>query len=139
MTAASSRRALKALAVTTAALGAVLVSGSGASADSAPSPVKIVVADKAECKPPSDQGKGNAKSRVVGKDGAVVCLHQPSERGQSAGVMPRGGVAAGERPVAARGDGGPTTVIVGATAAAVTLAAAGAVVIRRRTAHHDAR
>ncbi|MFJ9428385.1 hypothetical protein ACIRQY_01875 [Streptomyces sp. NPDC101490] len=138
MTAASSRGALKALAVTTAALGAVLVSGSGAFADSAPSPVKIVVADKVVCKSPSDQGKSGGKSRVVGKDGAVICL-QPSERGRSAAALPRGGVAAGERPVAAQGDGSPTTVIVGATAATVTLAVAGTVVIRRRTAHHDAR
>ncbi|MFE3070896.1 hypothetical protein [Streptomyces sp. NPDC059247] len=137
MTTTSSRRVLRALAVTTAALGSVLVSGSGAFADTAPAPTRIAVADKVVCKPPSDQGKGTAETRVTGKDGTVFCL-QPSERERSAAV-PRGGVAAGERPATVQGSGSPTTIVVGATAAAVTLAAVGTVVIRRRAAHHDAR
>ncbi|QDY76950.1 hypothetical protein [Streptomyces qinzhouensis] len=140
MTAASSRRALRALAVTTAALGAVLASGSGAFADSSPSPavkLKAPAAESQKCTPLPK--KGTAEKPVVGKDGAIFCL-QPADRETiSKVVLPRGGVAAGERPATAQDGGNPTTVIVGATAAALTIAAAGTVVIRRRAAHHDAR
>ncbi|AZK94262.1 MULTISPECIES: hypothetical protein [Streptomyces] len=139
MTAASPRRALRALAVTTAALGAVLVSGSGAFADSSPSPaVKVEVAEKQKCTPLPEKGKDKSKP-VVGKDGAIFCL-QPADRDEvSRVVVPRGGVAAGERPATAQDGGNATTVIIGATAAALTIGAAGTVMIRRRTAHHDAR
>ncbi|MEW1549382.1 hypothetical protein [Streptomyces tsukubensis] len=141
MTAASPRRALRAIAVTTAALGAVLVSGSGAFADSSPSPavkIEVVPAEKQKCTPLPEKGKERAKP-ADGKDGLIYCIQASDAERRAAVAMPRGGVAAGERPTTVQGGGNPTTVIVGATAAAVTLAAAGTVVIRRRTAHHDAR
>ncbi|WP_069169692.1 LPXTG cell wall anchor domain-containing protein [Streptomyces griseus] len=47
--------------------------------------------------------------------------------------MPRGGVAAGERPVA---DTGSATALYGSAAGAVLLAGAGTIVLRRRSALH---
>ncbi|MGV9311564.1 hypothetical protein ACWDR0_05150 [Streptomyces sp. NPDC003691] len=137
MTAASSRRALRAFAVTTAALGAVLVSGAGAFADSSPSPAVTLgpVENGKKCTP-----QPVSKDRATVKTDRVFCLATGAD-GKPVRIefMPRGGVAAGERPVTAQDGGNPTTVIVGATAAALTLAAAGTVVIRRRAAQHDAR
>ncbi|WP_253208225.1 hypothetical protein [Streptomyces sp. YPW6] len=46
-------------------------------------------------------------------------------------MIPRGGVAAGERPVAGAGNG--TALLAGSAAGAVLLAGAGTLVLRRRS------
>ncbi|MFE3092657.1 hypothetical protein ACFXG1_02410 [Streptomyces sp. NPDC059248] len=140
MTAYSSRRALRAFAVTAAALGAVLAGGTAAVADSNPTPkVEVVKAGEAgDCRV-TPTAKDKSADKVV-----ELCLKQKVTDRKDAvsldpAVTPRGGVAAGEQPVAEQGGTNSTALVAGSAIGALGLAAAGTVVLRRRAAHGDAR
>ncbi|MEU5160982.1 hypothetical protein AB0G74_15425 [Streptomyces sp. NPDC020875] len=147
MTAHSPRRALRAVAVTAAALGALLAGGTAAVADAKPSPttpVKVELSKEAAAKAAAEKDctPQPAKAGEVKR----ICLTPTDvERKRAAGVLregtavvPRGGVAAGERP-AGQGGSDSTMLIAGSAIGALGLAVAGTVVLRRRAAHGDAR
>ncbi|MEK8145723.1 LPXTG cell wall anchor domain-containing protein [Streptomyces sp. M10(2022)] len=75
------------------------------------------------CPPP------HSRSAPRGRDPVPTEASRPSPATPTA--VPRGGVAAGERPV---GTGDDTAALYGSAIGAVLLAGAGTVVLRRRTA-----
>ncbi|MDQ0988138.1 LPXTG cell wall anchor domain-containing protein [Streptomyces sp. V2I9] len=112
MTAFTSRRTLRGAVLAAVAAGAVLVPAA-AFADSSPKPVPSAPAAAA---PSPDRGKATV----------------PAPKDAAPAVAPRGGVAAGERPIT--GDDSSTTVLAGSAVGAVLLAGVGTIVLRRRSA-----
>lgn len=117
------RSTLRTAVLAAVAAGAVLVPSTAAFADG-PAPVVSPAAPSA--------GKGTPEEPVLVRDSSTPIgeiesgVSSPAPRG----AAPRGGVAAGERPVAASGDG--TAVLAGSAAAALLVAGAGTLVLRRR-------
>ncbi|OKJ45122.1 MULTISPECIES: hypothetical protein [unclassified Streptomyces] len=124
------RSTLRTAVLAAVAAGAVLVPSAAAFADSS-APVASPSA--------STTGKGTSESPVLIKDGSkpVPRINLGESSPAPRGAVPRGGVAAGERPVAASGDN--TTVLAGSAAAALLVAGAGTFVLRRRGAAQPGR
>ncbi|MEU9605224.1 hypothetical protein [Streptomyces sp. NPDC048057] len=125
------RRPLRALAVTAVAVGAVLAPAGAAFADEKPKPVQ----DKAaKCMPL----KESRAAAVKPADKATLCADLAKDKDGAVRVvtLPRGGVAAGERPVAEAGTSGGAGAgtVVAASAAGTVLLAGAAVFVRRRGA-----
>jgi hypothetical protein len=131
------RRTLRSLAVVTAAVGALVLPGTAAFADSgspSPSPVRPGDARLIPCPEDPSKKTKDAKDRravaecerrvVLGGDGKGTVV--PGTR-----TVPRGGVAAGEQP-AARGGSDSTALVAGGTAAGLGAGLAGFVLLRRR-------
>ena len=122
------RSPLRTAVLAAVAAGAVLVPSTAAFADS-PAPTAS----------PSRVAKGTPKDPVLIRDASKpvgkIVLEEPSPVPR--GTVPRGGVAAGERPVASTGDS--TTVLAGSAAAALLVAGAGTLVLRRRAAAQPGR
>ncbi|MEU5402008.1 hypothetical protein ABZ348_22240 [Streptomyces sp. NPDC005963] len=123
----SPRLSLRALAVITTAAGALLAPAAVAVADSSPTPV---VSLDATVKPsPSEKVKRVLIDRAGTTDG-----RPGADKATRPAVMPRGGVAAGEKPTAAAGSDSGVNVPLLAASTGLLLAGAGIVVIRRRNA-----
>ncbi|WP_335939004.1 sortase-dependent protein [Streptomyces sp. PTD5-9] len=124
------RSILRTAVLAAVAAGAVLVPSAAAFADT-PTPVASVTSTPA--------GKGTPEEPVLIRDASKpigkVVLGDPSPVPR--GTTPRGGVAAGEQPVAASDDN--TAVLAGSAAAALLVAGAGTLVLRRRTAAQPGR
>ncbi|MFH8619057.1 hypothetical protein ACH4E8_28885 [Streptomyces sp. NPDC017979] len=125
------RRPLRALAVTAVVVGAVLVPAGAAFADEKPKPVQ----DKATKCMPFEESRAAA---VKPADKATMCIDLVKDKDGTprATVLPRGGVAAGERPVTEAGTSGGAGAgtVVAASAAGTVLLAGAAVFVRRRGA-----
>ncbi|MFF3626898.1 sortase-dependent protein [Streptomyces sp. NPDC002164] len=123
------RSTLRTAVLAAVAAGAVLVPSAAFADSSAP-----VASPSA-----STTGKGTPESPVLIKDGAkpVPRINLGESSPAPRGAVPRGGVAAGERPVAASEDN--TTVLAGSAAAALLVAGAGTLVLRRRAAAQPGR
>ncbi|MFF9073258.1 sortase-dependent protein [Streptomyces sp. NPDC014735] len=123
------RSTLRTAVLAAVAAGAVLVP-STAFADT-PTPVASPAGTSA--------GKGTPEDPVLIRNASEPV--RDIKRGEPSpvprGTVPRGGVAAGERPVAASGDN--TTVLAGSAAAALLVAGAGTFVLRRRAAAQPGR
>ncbi|WP_327371328.1 hypothetical protein [Streptomyces sp. NBC_01217] len=130
------RLSLRTAVLAAVAAGAVLVPSAAALADSTPTPVPSVERSAAAAR--------GAQPSAVPR-GGVAAGDRPAparpERAAAAGrgpsAAPRGGVAAGERPAGTSGD--RTTPLAGSAAAALLLAGAGTVVLRRRSAAQQGR
>ena len=135
----SHRLSLRALALTTAAVGAVLVPSTAAFAsDATPKPRPgVVTAETPSAPSRGDDSDKPAQEPVrpsAAPRGGVDAGDEPKpaeRRGEVSAPAPRGGVDAGEQPAA---DGNSTATLVGSAAALALVAGAGTLVIRRRTA-----
>ncbi|MFE7775320.1 hypothetical protein ACFU5O_15745 [Streptomyces sp. NPDC057445] len=112
------RKFLRTAVLASALAGAVLVPSTAAFADASPSPAPA----PAEC----------SDAKVTSDAMKKKCAEAAKSSEQKKGSLPRGGVAAGERPVTASDSG--TTALVGTAAGFVLLAGAGTFVVRRRSA-----
>ncbi|MGW6457004.1 hypothetical protein ACWF94_13970 [Streptomyces sp. NPDC055078] len=152
----SHRLSLRALFVATAAVGAAIVPAAGAFAESSPTPVpprverKTVSPSDGGAKPSdgvvkerADLARGSGEGVRVIPRGGVAAGDKPSPARERAAkvvrlgdaAVPRGGVAAGERPTEGSTAGtGNTAAVVGSAAGFALLAGVGTVVIRRRAA-----
>ncbi|MEU5718734.1 LPXTG cell wall anchor domain-containing protein [Streptomyces sp. NPDC020403] len=117
----SSRSFLRTALLGLVATGAVLAPAAAAVADDAPKPA-APAADRQATSSPAP--RTSAPTAVPSQAATDTDTTRP---------MPRGGVAAGERPVA---DTGSATALYGSAAGAVLLAGAGTIVLRRRSATH---
>ncbi|MFI9628537.1 sortase-dependent protein [Streptomyces sp. NPDC052042] len=117
------RSILRTAVLAAVAAGAVLAPSAAAFADT-PAPTASP-ADRAEQGTPENPVLIKDASKPIGD----IKLGESSTAPR--GVAPRGGVAAGERPVAA--SDGNTAVLAGSAAAALLVAGAGTLVLRRRT------
>ncbi|MDX3596012.1 hypothetical protein PV749_33320 [Streptomyces sp. ID03-2B] len=135
MTALISRPTLRAAVLAAVAAGAVLVP-SAAFADASPKPSEPAAVttpsperSEAAAEAPRDAAAPSAVPR-----GGVAAGDRPAPAPKEAApsVTPRGGVAAGERP-AGSGDNS-AAVLAGSVAGAALLAGAGTLVLRRRSA-----
>ncbi|MFH9756027.1 hypothetical protein [Streptomyces griseus] len=136
MTALISRPTLRAAVLAAVAAGAVLVPSAAAFADASPKPSEPAAVttpsperSEAAAEAPRDAAAPSAVPR-----GGVAAGDRPAPAAKEAApaVTPRGGVAAGERP-AGSGDNS-TAVLAGSVAGAALLAGAGTLVLRRRSA-----
>ncbi|MFF0448224.1 hypothetical protein ACFYT4_17750 [Streptomyces sp. NPDC004609] len=142
----SPRTILRSLAIATVAVGATVVPIAVAFAEASPSPKPAPVASDRKADDPcviflDKEGVKDKKGTKGGKadPDAVAKAKAACPTGVIVDAVPRGGVAAGERPGTASTaqDGGTTAAITG-SATAVLLAAGGYVLIgRRRAARHD--
>ncbi|MFI0054883.1 hypothetical protein [Streptomyces griseus] len=141
MTALISRPTLRAAVLAAVAAGAVLVPSAAAFADASPKPSEPAAVttpsperSEAAAEAPRDAAAPSAVPR-----GGVAAGDRPAPAPKEAvpaeaapAVTPRGGVAAGERP-AGSGDNS-TAVLAGSVAGTALLAGAGTLVLRRRSA-----
>ncbi|MGC5542201.1 hypothetical protein OH733_03815 [Streptomyces griseus] len=136
MTALISRPTLRAAVLAAVAAGAVLVPSAAAFADASPKPSEPAAVttpsperSEAAAEAPRDAAVPSAVPR-----GGVAAGDRPAPAAKEAApaVTPRGGVAAGERP-AGSGDNS-AAVLAGSVAGAALLAGAGTLVLRRRSA-----
>ncbi|BFP50992.1 hypothetical protein SCMC78_07990 [Streptomyces sp. CMC78] len=136
MTTLISRPTLRAAVLAAVAAGAVLVPSAAAFADASPKPSEPAAVttpsperSEAAAEAPRDAAAPSAVPR-----GGVAAGDRPAPAAKEAApaVTPRGGVAAGERP-AGSGDNS-TAVLAGSVAGAALLAGAGTLVLRRRSA-----
>ncbi|WP_278191883.1 hypothetical protein [Streptomyces sp. TRM75563] len=129
-----SRPTLRAAVLAAVAAGAVLVPSAAAFADASPKPSEPAVATPApERSEAAAEAPRDAAPSAVPR-GGVAAGDRPAPAAKEAApsVTPRGGVAAGERPEGS-GDNS-TAVLAGSVAGAALLAGAGTIVLRRRSA-----
>ncbi|MFJ8748958.1 hypothetical protein ACIREO_06435 [Streptomyces sp. NPDC102441] len=114
----SLRPTLRTAVLATVGLGAVLLPSAVAVADSAPTEV-----------PTAEPARESATPTPVPEAGEPTKMSTPAPAKMKPGTVPRGGVAAGERPSQGAGD----TALYGSAAGTVLLAGAGVFVLRRRS------
>ncbi|MBV7243131.1 hypothetical protein [Streptomyces sp. MW-W600-10] len=138
MTALISRPTLRAAVLAAVAAGAVLVP-SAAFADASPKPSEPAVAtpsperSEAAAEAPRDAAPSAVpRGGVAAGDRPAPAPKEAAPAEAAPSVTPRGGVAAGERP-SGSGDNS-TAVLAGSVAGAALLAGAGTIVLRRRSA-----
>ncbi|MEU5975141.1 hypothetical protein [Streptomyces sp. NPDC047315] len=132
------RRPLRALAVTAVALGAVLAPAGAAFADEKPKPSPERAKD-VKCLPIKTEGGSTAKAKPTDKADACVIFRGDSKSAEVPRiVLPRGGVAAGERPEVTEGAASGAGVGVAAGVGALVLVGGGVLVRRRGTARATA-
>ncbi|MFF3729374.1 sortase-dependent protein [Streptomyces sp. NPDC002476] len=142
------RSTLRTAVLAAVAAGAVLVPSTAAFADS-PAPVAsttrkgtpenpVVIKDRSKHVRKINLGESSPNPVVI-KDRSepVRKINLGESSPAPRGTVPRGGVAAGERPVAASDHN--TTVLAGSAAAALLVAGAGTFVLRRRAAAQPGR
>ncbi|MFE6984651.1 hypothetical protein [Streptomyces griseus] len=139
MTALISRPTLRAAVLAAVAAGAVLVPSAAAFADASPKPSEPAVAtpsperSEAAAEAPRDAAPSAVpRGGVAAGDRPAPAPKEAAPAEAAPSVTPRGGVAAGERP-AGSGDNS-TAVLAGSVAGAALLAGAGTIVLRRRSA-----
>ncbi|MEW2068705.1 hypothetical protein [Streptomyces sp. NPDC007346] len=139
----TARLTLRTAVLAAVAAGAVLVPSTAAFADATPKPsapaesapeVSPERAKAAEAAEAAEDAPKEARPSVVPRGGVAAgdrpVPAAPREAAPAPAVVPRGGVAAGERP-AGTGDNS-TTALAGSVAGAALLAGAGTLVLRRR-------
>lgn len=130
----SPRPSLRSALLAALAAGAVLVPATSAFADSAPAKPSSASAEPSAAARPaaSAEPAQSARPSAVPR-GGVAAGDRPSAAPSAVpATAPRGGVAAGERPAGGSNDG--TAALVGTALGAVLVAGAGTVVLRRRSA-----
>lgn len=129
----SPRPSLRNALLAALAAGAVLVPATSAFADSAPAKPSSASAEPSAARPAASAEPAQSARPSAVPRGGVAAGDRPSAAPSAVpATAPRGGVAAGERPAGGSNDG--TAALVGTALGAVLVAGAGTVVLRRRSA-----